>query len=407
MVRVVSWNRKEIRCIVIAWICTLVQRVEAISVFSSRCRLRFTERCGLLQLGFKLRYGEQGAVDCIEKCSYIFILEESGYICGSCTAETGLEPTIAPLPSPFDIYLDLDVPVADRALFRRARDTWTNIIRSELSDITATELVGTTALDGNCAYPSVIDDIYICCQYIDIDGVGKVVGRTTILATRDEINDNINNGLPIAARIRLDSTDLDYLNSGGYFQDVIEHEMGHALGFGILWSSKALIEQSATDRSCNYKGPKANAEYLELSGGCTHIPNTCGHWDEECFGRELMTDSIDLTTALSRITVASMEDLGYEVDYSYADQFSRVELSFYCLQQCSKRNLRISADSNNVHHPTRQRRLSDIGYADAVRHGRAVLEEEVSQSAHQPKNSTIFILYMEENQLYSVPVHRE
>jgi hypothetical protein len=411
MVTIVSLRRKEIRLIATTLICAFIQRVETISLFSNRCRLLFTKRCGFLQLGSLIRYGEQGAEECIEKCSYTFLFEDRGYTCGSCTVEALPAPTVAPLPSSFGIYLDLDIPVVDRALFRRARDTWTNIIRSELVDIELSELSDTTPLDGNCVYPEVIDDTYICCQYIDIDGAGKVVGRTTILAIRDEIDDGFNNGLPISARIRLDNADIDTLISGGNFQDVIEHEIAHALGFGILWGTKGLITQSATGGSCEYTGPNAIAEYSDISG-CDYIPTTCGHWDEDCFGREIMTDTIDITTVVSRVTVASMEDLGYEVDYSYADQFSQVDISVYCLLQCPKRNLMDSKWGNNVRHPIdisngitrRRRRLSDKGYANAVQHGQAVLEQESSLSAKQPKNSTIYILYMEENELYSIPV---
>ena len=427
-------RRREIRYVALSWLCSWIQGVEPLffnrNILSDRCRLLFSDRCGFLQLGSLIRYGEAGTDNCTETCSYFLISADRGYSCGSCTINPTASPVQGLEPSTFDMYLDLDVPVEDRALIRRASDKWSNIIRSELPDVNALELLGTTALDGNCEYPSIIDDMYICFQYIDIDGPGGVVGRTTILATRTVDDDDDGDGLPISARIRFDNDDVDSLISQGLFQDVVEHEIVHSLGFGILWGSKGLLE-TATDGTCAYTGPKATAEFRTLSGGCTEIPNSCGHWDEACLERELMTSTLDFTNALSRVTIASMEDLGYDVDYSYADTFGQIEISFSCLISCPNRNLveinrnnnstaNIIVNNNNVAHHTktqqkirhqqqqrRRRKISDEGYAAAVQHGRDVLEQEQSQSSKQPKNHTVYILYMEENELYSIPVQPE
>ena len=145
------------------------------TILDGRCRLLLSGRCGFLQLGSLIRYGEAGTEDCIEECSYFLFSAERGYNCGSCTINPSSSPIQALEPSPFGIYLDLDVPIEDRALIRRASERWTNIIRSELIDVAATELVGTTALEGNCRYPSLIDDIYICFQYISIEDRKSVV----------------------------------------------------------------------------------------------------------------------------------------------------------------------------------------------------------------------------------------
>jgi hypothetical protein len=422
-------RRREVRYVALSWLCTWIRGVEPLffnsNILAGRCRLLLSDRCGFLQLGSLIRYGEAGTDGCIEKCSYFFISADNGYSCGSCAINPSSSPIQATEPSPFDIYLDLDVPVEDRALIRRASERWSNIIRSELADVAATELVGTTPLDGNCRYPSLIDDIYICVQYIDIDGAGGVVARTTILATRpaDGSAGNGNDGLPISARIRVDLNDVDTLISQGLFQDVIEHEMAHSLGFGILWGNKGMIEV-ATDGTCTYTGARATAEYRTLSGGCVKIPNSCGHWDEQCLGRELMTSTLDFTNALSRVTIASMEDLGYDVDYSYADTFGQIEISLSCLVNCPKRNLmegnratniddkfthfkgdgNVTKTNQQIRPRQRRRKLSDVGYANAVQYGRDVLLQEKSQSSKQPKNPSIYVLYLEENELYSVLV---
>jgi Leishmanolysin len=57
----------------------------------------------------------------------------------------------------------------------------------------------------------------------------------------------------------------------------------------------------------------------------------CGHWDEECMGNELMTGFLGPSTSpLSRITVGTLQDLGYQVDYSKADAFGRSDLAASC-----------------------------------------------------------------------------
>lgn len=422
-------QRREIRYyIAFLWMCAWVRGVEPFffrNFFSRRfcSRLLSPDRCGLFRLGVLIRYGEAGTDDCVEECAYLLSTEEPDYECGSCTINPTAPPTQEPEPSTFDIYLDLDVPLEHRQQIRRVRDKWTNIIRSELSDVvTATELNGTTALEGNCVYPSFIDDVYLCIQYIDVDGAGGVVARTTILATRTS------DGFPISARIRVDTGDVEGLINRGLFQDVIEHEIIHSLGFGILWGSKGLINATNGSQGCKYTGSKASAEFTAVSG-CRDLPNSCGHWDENCFGRELMTGALDLTNVVSRITIASMEDLGYDVDYSYADTFGFLDINATCTFTCPRRNLVEVNPNNNTGANTfsvvthsmdnntsvtkaqqqlrrhrRRRKLSDAGRANAVQHGRDVLEQESSQSSKQPKNRTIYILYMEENEFYSIPV---
>jgi hypothetical protein len=47
------------------------------------------------------------------------------------------------------------------------------------------------------------------------------------------------------------------------------------------------------------------------------------HWRETVFGNELMTGFLSGTTQpLSRMTIASLADLGYKVDPSVADEFN-------------------------------------------------------------------------------------
>jgi hypothetical protein len=67
-------------------------------------------------------------------------------------------------------------------------------------------------------------------------------------------------------------------------------------------------------------------------GGTGNIPveqdggngTRCGHWDEETFDTELMTGFSEGSTTelLSRMTIASLEDMGYSVNLNAADPYT-------------------------------------------------------------------------------------
>ena len=77
----------------------------------------------------------------------------------------------------------------------------------------------------------------------------------------------------------------------------------------------------------------ATAEYnaiFHTSATSVPVENTGGsgtadaHWRESVFGNELMTGWLNsgITNPLSRITVASMADLGYQVNMNAADSYT-------------------------------------------------------------------------------------
>jgi hypothetical protein len=400
MVMLLSPLRRDYRLIAIL-LYTLFRGGDAAFFRCSETRLA---RCGLFGLGYSMYVGVPETENCTQICAYFPIVRPQEYICGYCTVPPTQSPTLLPSPtsSPFEIYLDLDVLITDRELFRRARDTWTSVIQSNLPSVASVNLES-GMLTGNCRYPTTINDIYICCQYIDIDGEGGVVGRTAILATRNDTK-----GLPVVSRIRLDNDDLISLKDAGIFQQVVEHELAHALGFGILWGPRNLTR--TVNGTCEYTGVRAIAEYRAITG-CNRIPTTCGHWREECLNRELMTDSADLTSALSRVTIASMADLGYDVSYDSAESFSRVDVAVSCLLQCPARSLMELVFENTRHLGEvvfrHRRRLSHKGYMNAVRHGISVMKQESIAASNHRQSVAINVLYMEDRVIFSVPVHRD
>lgn len=105
--------------------------------------------------------------------------------------------------------------------------------------------------------------------------------------------------------------------------------MGHVLGIGTLWSRSGLLV-GAGGANPRFTGAEATAEYNRIFGvneSSVPVENTGGpgtrdgHWRESVFGEELMTGFLDGSLPLSRVTAASLGDIGYEVDLDAADSF--------------------------------------------------------------------------------------
>jgi hypothetical protein len=128
-----------------------------------------------------------------------------------------------------------------------------------------------------------------------------------------------------------DTADLAQMESDGSLVDVITHEMGHVLGIGTIWQRKSLIE-NAGGPNPTFLGQAANKEYGKLKGGTDAIPipieNRGGpgtrdsHWRDLVFGTELMTGFVaGPGNPISRMTIASLQDMGYEVNFAVADPY--------------------------------------------------------------------------------------
>ena len=106
---------------------------------------------------------------------------------------------------------------------------------------------------------------------------------------------------------------------------VILHEMGHVLGIGTLWEGNNL-----TDYRNNYRvGTRATDVFNNVSNcvGTPPVEKDFGdgtavvHWDEECLGDKLMTGFTEEDMSFSRLTIASLEDIGYTVNYNASTDF--------------------------------------------------------------------------------------
>jgi hypothetical protein len=171
-----------------------------------------------------------------------------------------------------------------------------------------------------------VDDLLIDASAVAIDGVGNILGQS--------INDSFRagSGLPYHGIMQFDTADLAVMEANGSLLSVIEHEMAHVLGFGTLWNTKGLLVNSGT-ANVAYTGAQAVAAYdsvFNTTAASIPVENTGGagtansHWRETVFGNELMTGFYNpgVANPLSRITIASLADLGYTVNYAAADPYA-------------------------------------------------------------------------------------
>ena len=230
---------------------------------------------------------------------------------------------LAETDSPFTLEVRFlgGLTETQQAAFRTAADQWVRVIVGDLPDI---------LVDGE-----LVDDVLILAQGKAIDGVGKILGQAGPSRLRPS---GIGAGslLPAKGRMTFDSADLASMEQKGTLIDVITHEMGHVLGIGTIWQDSDLLEGAGTQNP-QFTGEGAMAEYGELRGGGGPRPvpveNTGGpgtadsHWRESVFRNELMTGFVSTAgSPLSRMTVASLADLGYTVDLDAADPYELPDL---------------------------------------------------------------------------------
>jgi PKD repeat protein len=215
-----------------------------------------------------------------------------------------------------------------QAVFQQAANRWAEIITGDLPDIVVTDQDVKDFCGSEFSYAGNVDDVLIFATIEEIDGPGNVVGQAGACATR------VGSGTPVLGKMRFDSADVANMEVNGWFLDVILHEMGHVLSInGNSWFNAGYLTfNAATCLSSDvveFTGPKTVAEWVAL-GGAGNVPvenngiagTACSHWDEETFGNELMTGYIVLDAPLSRLTIASLDDLDYEVNFAAADDYS-------------------------------------------------------------------------------------
>ncbi|MBY5933691.1 hypothetical protein KUV51_11825 [Tateyamaria omphalii] len=168
-----------------------------------------------------------------------------------------------------------------------------------------------------------VDDIAITATLETNDGVGGTLGSAGPRELRDD-----GTLLPSTGAMTFDIADAGNLLSEGNWDAVVVHEMLHALGYGTLWGLLGLTTGSIAGGDLRFIGPNAlsvyETEFPDVAAGdpgsnagipieTDFGPGTAGgHWDEALFENELMTGFIDDGAFLSVMSIASLEDLGYD-----------------------------------------------------------------------------------------------
>jgi hypothetical protein len=227
---------------------------------------------------------------------------------------------IAATTSPFTIEVRFvgGLTKSQKAAFKAAADRWTRIIVGDLPAV---------RVDGE-----EIDDLLILAQGTAIDGPSGILGQAgpTHLRPRSAGKAAF---LPAKGIMSFDTADLRKMQQDGTLRDVIAHEMGHVLGIGTVWEAKSLLRGAGTSNP-TFTGKAAKAEYRTLRGGkgalkAVPVENSGGdgtadsHWRETVFRNELMSGFIGSAgNPLSRLTAASLADLGYVVDPEAAEAYA-------------------------------------------------------------------------------------
>ncbi|MDX2183821.1 MAG: leishmanolysin-related zinc metalloendopeptidase [Gemmatimonadaceae bacterium] len=244
--------------------------------------------------------------------------------------------------------------------FERAADRWAQVIvgslpPARLQITSSTTCVGATIAPGTYDIPNV----RIYASIVPIDGVGRVLGSAGPCFYRGTTSGIVRPGeLTIAGGMRFDSDDVNNLIANGTFESVILHEMGHVLGLGTFWNPMGFLTDPVPSPDCTnratdtrYIGANARRE-LGAIGGVANSPvaventNGCGtangHWLENSqgpgtpgstasdriaigFNTELMTGFSEgggVPMPLSRLTIGSLQDMGYTVNYAAADPYT-------------------------------------------------------------------------------------
>jgi hypothetical protein len=209
---------------------------------------------------------------------------------------------------------------AQKNAFKAAADRWASVIVGDLPSV---------RVDGE-----VVDDLLILAQGTAIDGPRGILGQAGPTHIRPESAGKAK-FLPVKGIMSFDTADLQAMQQDGTLKDVITHEMGHVIGVGTIWERKGLLKDAGLN-TVRFVGKNARIEFgklkkskaadvpVENTGG----PGTAdGHWRESVFRNELMSGFIAApNNPLSRLTVASLLDLGYEVDLSKAEAYKLPDL---------------------------------------------------------------------------------
>lgn len=226
----------------------------------------------------------------------------------------------------------IDPPSAAlRQAFETVALRWSELIPGK-ADPRPVSLGPETCGAGSPRIERTIDDLLVVVSLQEIDGATGILGQARVCARRSS------NQPPLVSRVELDTADIARLEAGGRLEDLLLHEIAHTLGFGSLWVERGLLVNPSLPASrgadTHFRGESAVSAFDAIGGtgypgAKVPVENESGgpgtrdsHWRNSVFLNELMTGSLSFgANPVSRVTLASLADLGYDVDLDGADDF--------------------------------------------------------------------------------------
>ena len=218
-------------------------------------------------------------------------------------------------------------PTNARIALSAALARWENAITGDAgAPVTypPTGLAGVcTLVTGALLHSAFIEDIAILMALDSIDGASNTLARGGPCGFG-------RGALPavITGQMLLDEVDAASA-SATYLQDVIQHEIAHALGIGTLWQGSTTGVGTPT---VLYFGTTGKAEWTTLGGpglgGPADVPlepDIGAHWNEGWFNGEIMTPVTEgppVRLPISRLTLGALIDLGWGASLTAADAYT-------------------------------------------------------------------------------------
>lgn len=338
--------------------------------------------------------GTSSALQFVADTSGTFYLSAGGF--GDTTGQYRLELNdLGPLDDDrFDITVEFTSDdTADRYIqaFADAAERWEEVITGDLPY---------AFVEGY----GFVDDLLIEVSVQDIELVFEGVDQTilAISSVLDQRPGGTENGadLPTFSRIVLNS---DELTRTVNLDEFAANTIGRALGFGSLWEELGLVRDIGGVPT--YTGLNALREMAELSDnldGQNVLESgedgalRSEYWSESVLDVELMTSRVEIRTPtsapktnflpdnrLSELTIAAMDDLGYEVDYDEADPFSLAQNAF-ARQARSAEEIGATAQS-----AASKRVVADLPNTDEIPNGAAYIFTRANILSEQPASFTL------------------
>jgi len=217
---------------------------------------------------------------------------------------------------------------------RVAANTWLRVIRgrhggrrarpSDMMDLREACGIG----DGELTK---VGDLVICLELVvDVSSDEDFLARVLLPSSRQE-------PFPRAVTLEINS-----VHAGRFYQcdwnNVMLHEVAHALGFGIPVFSALDLAYSSSNGLTTFTGKNAKHEWEAMGGSKNRnrypllSEKDGSHWPKTCFlSPEIMKPYLrkaqpkvifghDTRQPMSRLTLAVFQDLGYDVDMNCADR---------------------------------------------------------------------------------------